>query len=290
MKVVVSSNCMTGGLVQSLRILLPSANVAPIPAFDLNVEVLDHHLKVADFWLVSSQKLMESDEFEKSNQLQVIPFPELSFRAFHPDQVYAFSNGGLVQSPTGPYNSAIALWAWRHRLSVLETTSLFTSDIFEDLGYHDTWKRAVEELQRDFSAFPNLNFREFLDPLQRSGVFMHTFNHPGVAAIAQMARLLAHQINPSVDHSKVPIEPMLLDGLLAAAEAWSVYPSIANSLGFTGSFHWKLKDHSVIGLEEFISQSFVMYEAQQLIEFRCQQVDQPLYDQVLSPHMSVQTS
>jgi hypothetical protein len=281
---------MTGGLVQSLRILLPSANVAPIPAFDLNVEVLDHHLKVADFWLVSSQKLMESDEFEKSNQLQVIPFPELSFRAFHPDQVYAFSNGGLVQSPTGPYNSAIALWAWRHRLSVLETTSLFTSDIFEDLGYHDTWKRAVEELQRDFSAFPNLNFREFLDPLQRSGVFMHTFNHPGVAAIAQMARLLAHQINPSVDHSKMPIEPMLLDGLLAAATAWSVYPSIANSLGFTGSFHWKLQDHSVIGLEEFISQSFVMYEAQQLIEFRCQQVDQPLYDQVLSPHTSVQTS
>ena len=119
---------------------------------------------------------------------------------------------------------------------------------------------------------------------------MHTFNHPGVAAIAQMARLLARLINPSIDHSRVPIEPMLLDGLLAAAEAWSVYPSIANSLGFTGSFHWKLKDHSVIGLEEFVSQSFDMYEAQQLIEFRCQQVDQPLYDQVLLPHMSVQTS
>jgi len=273
-----------------LRILLPSANVVPIPAYNYDVKVLDQQLKVADFWLVSNQKLMVSDEFEKSNKIQIIPFPELSFRAFHPDQVYAFSNGGLVQSPTGPYNSAIALWAWHHRLSVLETTSLFTSDIFEDLGYHDTWKGAVERLQQDFAAFPNLNFREFLDPLQRSGVFMHTFNHPGVAAIAQMARLLAHQIDPSVDHSRVPIEPMLLDGLLAAAAAWSVYPSIANSLGFTGSFHWKLADHSVIGLEEFISQSFVMYEAQQLIEFRCQQVDQPLYDQVLSPHMSVQTS
>ena len=290
MKVVVSSNCMTGGLAQSLKILLPSANVVPIPVFDSSVESLDHHLKVADFWLVSSQKLMVSDEFEKSDKIQIIPFPELSFRAFHPDQIYAFSDGGLVQSPTGPYNSAIALWAWRHQLSVLETTSLFTSDIFEDLGYHNTWQGAVERLQRDFSAFPNLNFREFLDPLQRSGVFMHTFNHPGVAAIAQMARLLARLINPSIDHSRVPIEPMLLDGLLAAAEAWSVYPSIANSLGFTGSFHWKLKDHSVIGLEEFVSQSFDMYEAQQLIEFRCQQVDQPLYDQVLLPHMSVQTS
>ena len=290
MKVVVSSNCMTGGLAQSLKILLPSANVVPIPVFDSSVESLDHHLKVADFWLVSSQKLMVSDEFEKSDKIQIIPFPELSFRAFHPDQIYAFSDGGLVQSPTGPYNSAIALWAWRHQLSVLETTSLFTSDIFEDLGYHNTWQGAVERLQRDFSAFPNLNFREFLDPLQRIGVFMHTFNHPGVTAIAQMARLLAHQINPSVNHSRVPIEPMLLDGLLAAAEAWSVYPSIANSLGFTGSFHWKLKDHSVIGLEEFLSQSFDMYEAQNLIEFRFEPMNEPLYDQVLLPHIGVQTS
>lgn len=290
MKVVVSSNCMTGGLVQSLRILLPSANVVPIPGFDSNVEVLDQHLKVADFWLVSSQKLMVSDEFEKSEKIKIIPFPELSFRAFHPDQTYAFSVGRLVQSPTGPYNSAIALWAWRHQLSVLETTSLFTSDIFEDLGYHDTWQGAVERLQRDFTAFPNLNFREFLDPLQRSGVFMHTFNHPGVAAIAQMARLLAHQINPSINHSRVPIEPMLLDGLLAAAEAWSVYPSIANSLGFTGSFHWKLKDHSVIGLEEFLGQSFDMYEAQNLIKFRFEEMNEPLYDQVLSPHIGIQTS
>lgn len=281
---------MTGGLVQSLRILLPSANVVPIPGFDSNVEVLDQHLKVADFWLVSSQKLMVSDEFEKSEKIKIIPFPELSFRAFHPDQTYAFSVGRLVQSPTGPYNSAIALWAWRHQLSVLETTSLFTSDIFEDLGYHDTWQGAVERLQRDFTAFPNLNFREFLDPLQRSGVFMHTFNHPGVAAIAQMARLLAHQINPSINHSRVPIEPMLLDGLLAAAEAWSVYPSIANSLGFTGSFHWKLKDHSVIGLEEFLGQSFDMYEAQNLIKFRFEEMNEPLYDQVLSPHIGIQTS
>lgn len=276
--------------MQSLRILLPSANVVPIPGFDSNVEVLDQHLKVADFWLVSSQKLMVSDEFEKSEKIKIIPFPELSFRAFHPDQTYAFSVGRLVQSPTGPYNSAIALWAWRHQLSVLETTSLFTSDIFEDLGYHDTWQGAVERLQRDFTAFPNLNFREFLDPLQRSGVFMHTFNHPGVAAIAQMARLLAHQINPSINHSRVPIEPMLLDGLLAAAEAWSVYPSIANSLGFTGSFHWKLKDHSVIGLEEFLGQSFDMYEAQNLIKFRFEEMNEPLYDQVLSPHIGIQTS
>ena len=276
--------------MQSLKILLPSADVVPIPAYVSNVEALDHHLKVADFWLVSSQKLVESDEFEKSNQLQVISFPELYFRAFHPDQIYAFSDGRLVESATGPYNSAIALWAWRHQLSVSKTTSLITSDIFEDLGYHDTWKGAVERLQQDFSAFPHLNFREFLDLLQRSGVFMHTFNHPGVAAIAQMARLLAHQINPSVDHSKVPIEPMLLDGLLAAATAWSVYPSIANSLGFTGSFHWKLQDHSVIGLEEFISQSFGIYEAQHLVEFRFQQLNESLYDQVLLPHMSVQTS
>ncbi len=276
--------------MQSLRILLPSAEVVPIPAYEVNVKALEDHLKVADFWLVSSQELMVNDEFEKSNKIQVIPFPELSFRAFHPDQIYAFSGGRLVQSPTGPYNSAIALWAWRRSLSVLETTSLFNPDIFEDLGYHDTWQGSVERLQRDFSAFPNLNFREFLNPLQRSGVFMHTFNHPGVAAIAQMARLLAHQINPSVSHSRVPIEPLLLDGLLAAAEAWSVYPSIANSLGFTGSFHWKLKNHSVIGLGEFLSQSFEMYEAQNLIEFRFEQMNESFYDQVLLPHTSVQTS
>jgi hypothetical protein len=281
---------MTGGLVQALRVLLPAADVKAFPIDDPNVDVLNRYLKNADAWLVSSRDLMTSGEVEQSDELRVIPFPTLFFDAFHPDQVYAWlADKSLVQSATGPYNSAIALWAWRQGWTVSDTIKLFTPEIFESLGYHNRWQTAVKNLEQDFSVFPNLNFHDFFDSLIRSGVFMHTVNHPGIAAIAQLARVLAKQVNPSTNYSEIPIEPMLVDGLLMTSFAWSVYPSIANSLGFTGCFLWKLADHSVIGLEEFISRSFAMYEVQKPIDIQCQQLERPIYDELLLPLRRIQT-
>ena len=286
MRVVVSSNCMTGGLTSALSLLLPAAKFDPIPYVGVNETVLDEQLAVSEAWLLSGPEGLQSATLGRVNKpnLRVIRFPDLYFNAFHPDQVYAWMrDGSTVDCATGPYNSAIALWAWQHGLNAQQTISLFTPEVFGALGYHDRWQVSIDRLRHDFVPFPHLDYRDFIIPLQRAGNFMHTVNHPKVAAMAQMARLLAKQIDPTVDTESIPVENMMVDGLFMASVSWSVYPSVANALGIKGAFMWKLEDHSVIGLEEFVQRSFAKYEAQQPRDVDCHELLWPIYDEVLLP-------
>ena len=286
MRVVISSNCMTGGLTSALSLLLPAAKFDPIPYVWVNETVLDEQLAVSEAWLLSGPEGLQSATLGRVNKpnLRVIRFPDLYFNAFHPDQVYAWMrDGSTVDCATGPYNSAIALWAWQHGLNAQQTISLFTPEVFGALGYHDRWQVSIDRLRHDFVPFPHLDYRDFIIPLQRAGNFMHTVNHPKVAAMAQMARLLAKQIDPTVDTESIPVENMMVDGLFMASVSWSVYPSVANALGIKGAFMWKLEDHSVIGLEEFLQRSFAKYDVQQPHDVDCHELLWPIYDEVLLP-------
>ena len=286
MRVVVSSNCMTGGLTSALSLLLPAVKSDPIPYVGVNETVLDEQLAVSEAWLLSGPEGLQSATLGRVNKpnLRVIRFPDLYFNAFHPDQVYAWMrDGSTVDCATGPYNSAIALWAWQHGLNAQQTISLFTPEVFGALGYHDRWQVSIDRLRHDFVPFPHLDYRDFIIPLQRAGNFMHTVNHPKVAAMAQMARLLAKQIDPTVDTESIPVENMMVDGLFMASVSWSVYPSVANALGIKGAFMWKLEDHSVIGLEEFLQRSFAKYDVQQPHDVDCHELLWPIYDEVLLP-------
>ena len=129
MRVVISSNCMTGGLTSALSLLLPAAKFDPIPYVGVNETVLDEQLAVSEAWLLSGPEGLQSATLGRVNKpnLRVIRFPDLYFNAFHPDQVYAWMrDGSTVDCATGPYNSAIALWAWQHGLNAQQTISLFT--------------------------------------------------------------------------------------------------------------------------------------------------------------------
>ncbi len=266
--------------------LLPADVIVPVPRVGVDDSVLDEQLSKADVWLFSGPEGMQSAALERINKphLRVCRFPELYFNAFHPDQVYAWMrDGSLVESATGPYNSAIALWAWQHGLNAQQTISLFTPEVFGALGYHDRWQISIDRLRHDFVPFPHLDYRDFIIPLQRSGAFMHTVNHPKVPAMAQMARLLAKQIDPTIDTESIPVENMMVDGLFMASVSWSVYPSVANALGIKGAFMWKLEDHSVIGLEEFVQRSFAKYEVQQPRDVDCHELLWPIYNEVLLP-------
>jgi len=286
MRVVITSNCMTGGLTSALTMLLPSFQFVPIPYVWIDENVLDDQLALADTWLVSAPEEVQTAalKWTAKSALRHISFPDLYFSAFHPDQVYAWMrDGSLVEGATGPYNSAIALWAWQHGLNAQQATRLFTSEIFDALGYHDRWQVSVDRLRHDFVPYPHLDYRDFIIPLQRAGSFMHTVNHPKVTALAQLARLLAKHIDPSVDTESIPIENMMVDGLFMASVSWSVYPSVANALGIKGAFMWKLEDHSVIGLEEFVQRSFAKYDVQQPRDVDCHELLWPIYDEVLLP-------
>jgi len=286
MRIVITSNCMIGGLTSALTALLPSVQFVAIPYVGIDENYLADELAIADAWLVSAPAELQAAALKRTGNsaLRHIPFPDVYFNAFHPDQIYAFMlDGSLVEGATGPYNSAIALWAWQHGLNAQQTISLFTPEIFGALGYHDRWQVSIDRLRHDFVPFPHLDYRDLIIPLQRTGAFMHTVNHPKVTALAQLARLLAKQIDPTVDTESIPVENMMVDGLFMASVSWSVYPSVANALGIKGAFMWKLEDHSVIGLEEFVQRSFAKYDVQRPSDVDCHELLWPIYDEVLLP-------
>ena len=283
MHVIISSNCITGGLAAALKIVLLNHTISPLPYSVVETELLAEAVSAADLCLFSGPKNLGKSIAGDSDG-KVITFPELYFNAFHPDQVYAWmSDGSLVEGATGPYNSAIVLWAWQRGLSAEQATRLFRPEIMQALGYHDRWYQSVDRLRHDFTPFPHLDYRDFIEPLRRSGCFMHTVNHPKVTAIARLARVLAGQIEPTLDTESVPLEDMLVDTLFNASFAWAVYPSVANSLGFNSQYLWKRDDHSVIGLEEFVVESFARYDVQQPRKIDCHELEWPIYDQVLLP-------
>ena len=274
---------MTGGITAALRIIFPEHTISPVPYSAVSSKDFSVAVEDADIILHSGPASI-FDECSVSTQTRLIFFPELYFNAFHPDQVYAWMpDGALVESATGPYNSAVALWSWQHGLSASQAEQLFAPDIFQALGYHDRWTLSIERLKYDFTPFPHLDYRDFIEPLNRSGCFMHTVNHPKVSAISQLARVLAKQIDPKIDTAGVPLESLLIDSLFNASFAWAVYPSIANSLGLRSAFFWKLEDHSVIGLREFLHSSFEKYDVQQPKDIDCHELNWPIYDQVLLP-------
>lgn len=273
---------MTGGLVSALTLLCDDAQLVAIPRTTDDVALLDQALAEAHYWFVSGMDDLDSRRRNSNSDLQIIEFPEIYFDAFHPDQVYVWlPDGTLAESASGPYHSAIVLWAWQHELSIDETKTLFRDEVCEALGYHDRWSGSVTRLTQLFENFRGFTHNDFLLPLIRKGAFMHTVNHPKLSAICSLARLLATQIHPDSYQSDQPIEDVLLDSLYLASFSWPVYPSIANSLGLKGSFLWKLEDHSVIGLDEFIESSFARYAEQDLSQIDCHQLLWPMYDLVL---------
>jgi Polysaccharide biosynthesis enzyme WcbI len=275
----VTSNCITGGLAQALQLLLPDYRVTADPLPRIDAERLDRNLKTSQFWVTSSPGLSEQLSVECPDNVKVIGFPTIYFDAFHPDIVYASSlDGTWITSATGPYNSAICLWAWQQRFDLGQTVRLFREEVFQVLGYHDRWDVSTRVLSERFSKFPELDFSKFFRSLSRSGVFMHTVNHPKVTAIVELARQIAPLIDPTREVEDLPIESVMIDGLFATSVSWMPYPSVADAMGLAGGFRWKLEDHSVIGLEDFVERSFVEYAKQDLRNISCKRLENPDFD------------
>lgn len=65
--------------------------------------------------------------------------PRVVFTAFHPDCVYALSEGKQVKGPLDAYHSMILIAAHRRGLSVDDAQRLFNGAFFEQSGYMDYW-------------------------------------------------------------------------------------------------------------------------------------------------------
>ncbi len=289
-KIVVVSNCQTGGVTVALRALLPDCEVVPFPYPEIANKRSDFSKTVRDAdFLVSSapeavQTTIENDLPRKPPG--IVRIPEVYFDAFHPDLVYAWiNNEQTVQSPAGPYNSAIVLWAWQQELNVKQTLRLFNDDVLRNLGYGSRWTMALNRFADDLRV-SGIDPIRFIQYLQRHGCFMHTVNHPKLIVLWQLARSCIDRMHLTSPYYNEPIYEILVDGLKEASVVWPIYPYVANSLGLSGSYAWKLESGRIVHLEQFIERSFQMYHEQSLDDFRCEQLKWQSYDHYLSAEVS----
>ena len=260
-RIVIMSNCQTGGLYASLGGMLPDDEHLPIAWLGTEPEGLRDLLSIADVF-VSSLPRAESEALLEAagSRALLVPVPVIWFPGFHPDLLHVpLANGTELQSAVGPYNSAILLWGWRNGWSAEQIIAAFNPATFAGLGYTSSWAGQVNLLRATVEA-AEMDFASWFLPLARGSAFMLTDNHPRLDALVQMARLVALGLGADPTLVRSAWEQVIPDGLLATSVVWPIYPGIAEGLGLPGAYVWRCADGELISLEPFVRRTLALWE------------------------------
>ncbi len=191
----------------------------------------------------------------------VVFWPDLSFRAFHPDQAYVASPDALVPSPVGHAHSMLAFACWQRGMSVARTCALFRADVFARAGYFADWDAArTEFLER--TARCGADLAGAFARWERSGAFMHGANRPKGFAIADVARETLERADIDV---RVRDPDTYVADRLTGDDVWPVYPEIGHHLGVAGAYLFQGTPPAgsfvppLHDLERFVAASFAEY-------------------------------
>jgi hypothetical protein len=188
-------------------------------------------------------------------------WPDLSFRAFHPDQAYVSSPDALVPSPVGHAHSMLAFACWQRGMSVARTVRLFRPDVFAQAGYFADWAAArARFLERTSRCGADLGaaFARW----EQTGPFMHGASRPKGYALADVAREALERADIDVRLSDP--DTYVADRLMGD-DVWPVYPEIGHHLGVDGAYLFAGTPPAgsfvppLYDLERFVSASFAQY-------------------------------
>lgn len=251
--IVVSGNCQMAGVSAALKLIFPKDNLIPLayqhsPALNDSCP-LAQILPSADIWFTVSRpwSMQTLENLCITKGIEVITFPNLEFRGFHPDQCYLLKADSPEADPV--YYSGIAAWCYKNGIPLDNVATAFDESIFEALGFHSSWNRSVDLMRHLFSNSDlRDDFELYMAHVQRQPIFMHTMNHPHVFAVVHLAKLIAMRIGASRSILNTQIVlPDVLDYC-----SWPVYPSIANRLALRGSFNF-IWGGKAVSLEESLA-------------------------------------
>jgi hypothetical protein len=285
--ITVNSGCQSFGIAAALGALFPDAVVTPRPLpaqwDDPDQErACALQLSDQDVWVSSSHcNLLERHLASAAHGPRLITVPVIGFSAFHPDICYAAkqSTGELT---VHHYNSAIAVWAYRHRVLPEDAQHLFTSRVFRDLGYFNEWDANVRALRQAFAESAlRAHFDTFFLHIQRTGNFMYSINHPRIHVLVRLAQAIALELG--CGHA-VLNQHMEVDDFLSH-ESWPMYPEVARELSIPGgSHHWKINANTQLdGVLAYIDFAFNAYRHQGIApeDIGMCNRDDALFDRVL---------
>jgi hypothetical protein len=269
-KIAVLFNCQGEVIARALQDLLPRAEVIYVAIANLAQNEQQRSEAMALLATCNHILMMDASAGHKYISLAwmqatgaaVHRLPTMRFRGFHPDTVMIVPKSGRkIGGPTTGYHSRIAIAGFLSDLSEVETLDLYNALVFARLGYFDEYARQFELMRLNFEDC-GLDFRPIGEKLAASGCFMHSINHPKVAALLELAIGTCKLLALPIENANV--RPEDLPDLLAPAATHPVFPEIAARIGIAaeGTFRpnvpqggtWKEFSHA-----QFIARSFKVF-------------------------------
>lgn len=248
-------NCQGYGFSNCLELLCPEIKVQ-----FYTVESYQQHSQSIISNLGNYDRILIAPDIERQiainldNYDNVYRIPPLVFYGYHVDLCYLLSNGQILNSPLGGFNSAIAYAAFRNGLNEQQALSLYRDEIFDTLGYYDYWdyeKSRVIKLYNDYNFDISMLFIKW----SRTGQFMYTSNHPKIFCLHDIAKLVLNKAKIKFYDIDILPQDNLVNGPI-----FPVYPEIGIRLGVNGNHLFKLGGISEwIFLEEYIYRCFKIY-------------------------------
>jgi hypothetical protein len=263
-KYTVLGNCQVGGIADSLELLSNGSSVEGVVVSNdpkvLQSELSQYFQDIKNVVMIHDSVkaiISANTALAKFDLPENIYIPSVSFAAFHPDIQYAFVNGAVVKNGLdSDWNSRIMLWAYRNRLSQMETEHLFRDEVFQALGYFDEWDKSSVTLRKSFDEC-GFDYGRWMRSVQRTGVFMYGINHPMQIGMSQLAIQIAEKVFPNSHVVVEDLHTFTTDYL--SHIVWPVYPEIGDHLGVEGSYHWRVaRKHA--SLTEFIEMCFSSWD------------------------------
>ncbi|HVB06411.1 MAG TPA: WcbI family polysaccharide biosynthesis putative acetyltransferase [Acidimicrobiales bacterium] len=286
--IFIVGNCQVRPLADALRMLFPGDLVIEIASWDFDEEYtakataylrsLDVQIRMP---LVDSP--LSQEMIGEAPGQQLVEIPSFTFSAFHPDMVYALAADGDLFRGEADYHSAIGLWAWKQGASAEQASQLFRDDLLVALGYDEYWDVSVDAARETFEA-SDLDFAPFWANVHRSGVFMHTINHPNLLGVAAFAKSIAARIGASTDVWDYPLTRYLTDYCPSAV--WPVFPLVGRRLGVPGAWHWRLQERQYLSVAEYLEAAYGAYAGVDPSSVTCHRLGDGRYDEVLAPALA----
>ncbi len=223
LRVVVFGNCQAYGVAQSLRRLLPDADVDCRPTI---APPSPSEVDAAD--LVVGQPVEDPRHPLSQTRLgalgrRFVAIPRIAFTGFHPDLFHSELKDKLPRFRA--FHSRIIAGAFLLGTPRDRVADLFNAYVYGALGYFDEFAKAERFL---IDSSPDLDLGPAITAW-RKDVFVHVPDHPKIGVLHAIAAMACRKAGlepqdaaPGPDHQ-------------ATRTVWAVYPEIARRLGVAGS-------------------------------------------------------
>jgi hypothetical protein len=263
--IAVVGNCQAPPIADILARIVPGAAVTafPLTAIKTDIEREKTARCLQDFDLIFMQPLTQPKHGAlraakvQARNTNVILYPAMIFKGFHPD-FFGGVGGKETRSAAVSYHSCLVAAAFANGVPVEKVQMLFNAYNFARLGYFREYTagRAFFLLQ---AAELGYELSHKFGDWERSGVFMHTPNHPSLAVLTSIAAAAAEKAG-------LPVEGAAANGMqdkLGRLLRLPVYPAIAKRLRISSESEfmvWRPKGAPrTFDLKDYIAETYALY-------------------------------